>query len=157
MSALPDGYLTRPARTEDIPAVARLEAQAFPDPWPAHLYLQEVGQPLRFQRVICDGDGAMVAYLFACWQVDELHILKVATNPLFEGRGLATSLLDDALREAQRCRARGIILEVRPSNRRAYALYRRLGYVVIARRPRYYSDGEDAIVMFLSLPRPPLP
>ena len=42
-----------------------------------------------------------------------------------------------------------MILEVRPSNRRAQLLYRRLGYHVIGRRPRYYGDGEDALVMFL--------
>jgi len=151
MAALPEGYVIRQARREDVPEVARLEAVAFPDPWPAHLYLTEVGQPLRFQRVVCDGQGVLVAYLFACWQVDELHILKVATSPLHEGRGLATTLLEAAREEALRRRGRGVILEVRPSNRRAFALYRRLGYAAIGRRPRYYSDGEDAIVMFLSL------
>jgi len=154
VAALPDGFLTRTARTEDVPAVAKLEAEVFTDPWPQHLYLQEVGQPLRFQRVICDGSGALVAYLFACWQVDELHILKVATHPIYEGRGIATALLDEARREAERSRGRGLILEVRPTNQRAIRLYRHLGYQILSRRPRYYTDGEDAIVMFLSLPRP---
>jgi hypothetical protein len=62
MAALPQGFLSRPAVTEDVVAVAALEAQVFPDPWPRHLYLQEVGQPLRFQRVIDDTDGALAAY-----------------------------------------------------------------------------------------------
>lgn len=154
MAALPEGYLLQQARREDVPEVAQLEAVAFPDPWPAHLYLNEVGQPLRFQRVVRDGQGVLAAYLFACWQVDELHILKVATSPLHEGRGLATTLLEEAREEALRRRGRGVILEVRPSNRRAITLYRRLGYAAIGRRPRYYSNGEDAIVMFLALPHP---
>lgn len=155
MAALPEGFLIRRPTVADVPAVARLEAEVFPDPWPSHLYLQEVGQPLRFQRVACDRDGAVVAYLFACWQVDELHVLKVATHPLFQGRGLATELLAQALAEVERARARGLLLEVRPSNRGAVALYRRLGYRVIGRRPRYYTDGEDALVMFLgAVPAP---
>ncbi len=154
MAALPEGFVSRPARREDVPEVAHLEAVAFPDPWPASLYLSELGQPLRFQRVICDANGTLVAYLFACWQVDELHVLKVATSPLHEGRGLATTLLEEAHEEARRRRGRGVILEVRPSNRRALALYRRLGYATIGRRPRYYSDGEDALVMFYTLPPP---
>ncbi|HUK13612.1 MAG TPA: ribosomal protein S18-alanine N-acetyltransferase [Thermoanaerobaculaceae bacterium] len=148
MAALAQGFLIRPARTEDVPAVAKLEAEVFPDPWPAHLYLQEVGQPLRFQRVVYTEAGYLAAYLFACWQVDELHVLKVATHPLHEGKGLATSLLAEAREEAQRARARGLVLEVRTSNRRAFRLYRWLGYDVIGRRPRYYTDGEDALVMF---------
>jgi ribosomal-protein-alanine N-acetyltransferase len=151
MAALAKGFLIRPARNEDVPVVAALEAHVFSDPWPAHLYMQEVGQPLRFQRVVYTEDGYLAAYLFACWQVDELHVLKVATHPLHEGRGLATSLMAEARLEAERAGARGLVLEVRPSNRRAIRLYRYLGYDVVGRRPRYYADGEDALVMTLEL------
>lgn len=151
MAALPDGFVLRQARVEDVPAVASLEAAVFPDPWPPHLYLQEVGQPLRFQRVAAHEMGGLVAYLFACWQVDELHVLKVASHPLYQQRGLATALLAEAFDEARRARGRGLILEVRPSNRNALRLYRHLGYQALGRRPRYYSDGEDALVMFLAV------
>lgn len=152
MAALPDGFLIRRARPEDVPAVAALEAEVFPDPWPPHLYIQEVGQPLRYQRVIHNDLGQVAAYLFCCWQVDELHVLKVATHPLYQGRGLATLLLEDCHREAVRCRARGVILEVRPSNRRAVQLYHHLGYRTIGRRHHYYSDGEDALVLYFTTP-----
>lgn len=155
MAALAKGFLSRAARDEDVPVVAALEAEVFPDPWPAHLYMQEVGQPLRYQRVAYTEDGFLAAYLFACWQVDELHVLKVATHPLHEGKGLATSLMAEAKVEAERGGAHGLMLEVRPSNRRAIRLYRYLGYVVVGRRPRYYADGEDALVMTLEIgPRP---
>lgn len=150
MAALAEGFVMRPPRADDIPAVARLEGEVFPDPWPRHLYLQEVGQPARYQRVIVDETMSLVAYIFACWQVDELHVLKVATHPLFQRRGLGSALLEGARVEAEKLQGRGLILEVRPSNRAAFRLYRRLGYHVLGRRPRYYSDGEDAIVMFLS-------
>lgn len=153
MAALPDDFVIRRARPEDVPAIAALEAEVFPDPWPSHLYLQEVGQPLRYQRVVDNQLGQVAAYLFATWQVDELHVLKVATHPLYQGRGLASLLMEECRREAYRCRARGVILEVRPANRRAIALYQHLGYRAIARRRHYYSDGEDAVVMFLALRR----
>ena len=86
MAALAKGFLIRAAREEDVPVVAALEAEVFPDPWPAHLYMQEIGQPLRYQQVVYTEDGFLAAYLFAVWQVDELHVLKVATHPLHEGR-----------------------------------------------------------------------
>ena len=154
MAALPVGFEVRPARAADVTAVAALEAQVFPDPWPVHLYMQEIEQPLRFQRIVFTPEGYLAAYLFSCWQADELHVLKVATHLLHQGRGLATLLLHEARVEAERGRARGIILEVRPTNHRAYLLYRRLGYKVLGRRPRYYGDGEDALVMFYALPAP---
>jgi [ribosomal protein S18]-alanine N-acetyltransferase len=147
MAAIPDSFLTRYPGIEDVPAVARLEAHVFTDPWPAHLYVQEIGQPLRFQRVIFDPNGFLAGYLFACWQADELHILKVATHPIHEGKGLASMLMEEARQEAVRNCAASLILEVRPSNRRAISLYRHLGYQTLGRRPRYYADGEDALVM----------
>jgi ribosomal-protein-alanine N-acetyltransferase len=153
MAALPEGLTSRPAAEDDVPAVASIESAVFPDPWPAHLYMQEIEQPLRFQRVVTTARGEVIAYLFACWQVDELHVLKVASHPLYEGRGLATSLLAEAHDEARRRQGRGVILEVRPTNLRAVRLYRHLGYHVVARRPRYYADGEDALVMFFDCSR----
>ena len=151
MAALPDDFVIRRARPEDVPAIAALESEVFPDPWPSHLYLQEVGQPLRYQRVIDNDLGQVAAYLFATWQVDELHVLKVATHPIYQGRGLASLLMEECRREAHRCRGRGVILEVRPTNRRAVGLYMHLGYRTIGKRQGYYSDGEDALVMYLSL------
>ncbi len=151
MAALPQGFLIRPARVEDVPAVAALEGLVFTDPWPARLYLQEVGQPLRFQRIVCDADDRVAAYLFASWQADELHVLKVATHPLYQRQGLAAALLDAARGEALRRRGRGLVLEVRPSNAPAIRVYDRLGYDLLGRRPHYYADGEDAMVMYLSL------
>ena len=153
MAALPEGLTSRPAVEDDVPAVAAIESAVFPDPWPAHLYLQEIGQPLRLQLVVTTARGEVIAYLFGSWQVDELHVLKVACHPLYEGRGLATSLLAEALDEVRRRSGRGVILEVRPTNLRAVRLYRHLGYHVLARRPRYYADGEDALVMFLDTSR----
>lgn len=53
----------------------------------------------------------------------------------------------------ERCRARqaGLLwLEVRPSNERALALYRREGFVEVGRRKAYYpapEGREDALVM----------
>ena len=151
MAALAAGFLIRPPRPEDVPVIARIEAEVFTDPWPAHLYLQEVGQPMRFQRVVHDSGGYLAAYLFACWQADELHVLKVATHPIHQGKGLATTLMEEARLHASRGNGRGLVLEVRPSNRRAVELYRYLGYTVLGRRPHYYTDGEDALVMFYDL------
>lgn len=152
-AALPEPFSWREPRFEDLPAVAELERLVFPDPWPEALYASEIGQPDRFQLLAFAPSGDLAAYLFASWQADELHILKVATHPRYQGRGLATALLQAAQEEAKRKKGIGLVLEVRVSNRRAIQLYQRLGYRLIGRRSAYYHDGEDALVMQLSLSR----
>lgn len=148
---LPTEYVMRPATFDDLPAIGAIEAEGFADPWASHLYLQEIGQPLRFQRVVATDTGFVVAYLFAVWQFDELHILKVATHPIYAGRQIASALLAAARDEVANCHGRGLLLEVRPSNQRAIRLYHHIGYHTIGRRPGYYVNGEDALVMQFEL------
>jgi hypothetical protein len=40
---------------------------------------------------------------------------------------------------------------VRPGNASAHALYRRLGFALTGRRPGYYRDGGEALVLSLVL------
>lgn len=44
-----------------------------------------------------------------------------------------------------------VLLEVRASNSPALALYTSLGFERVGLRKRYYSDGEDAVLMTLLL------
>jgi len=64
-------------------------------------------------------------------------------------------MLDWLVRDAARRGARGMMLEVRPSNERAIALYRSSGFDEIGVRKRYYPDAdgarEDARVLFRRL------
>jgi ribosomal-protein-alanine N-acetyltransferase len=52
------------------------------------------------------------------------------------------------LLQAEEKRISKVLLEVRPSNQAAVALYRSLGFKILYQRPGYYEpDGEDALVM----------
>jgi len=76
------------------------------------------------------------------------HIISIAVLPEYRRRGLAKSLLENALRilkENYRCEE--AYLEVRVSNLPAISLYQKLGFVVVRTSKRYYIDGEDAYVM----------
>jgi len=57
-------------------------------------------------------------------------------------------LLIETIELAQILNANVVTLEVRASNEIAQELYKKYGFQVVGRRPRYYSsDGEDAIIM----------
>jgi ribosomal-protein-alanine N-acetyltransferase len=92
-----------------------------------------------------------VAFLLAWAVADELHLIHIATHPnsrrLGAGRALMAALVDHARDQ----RSRLVLLEVRRSNRAAIRLYRAFGFKAIGVRRGYYSDGEDAIEMMLTL------
>ena len=99
-----------------------------------------------------EGERSARAFLLAWLVSDELHVLSVATSPDFRRRGLGRALLAHVIEFATARGARTALLEVRPSNEAALALYGAFGFVTARRRPRYYADNqEDAIEMTLAL------
>jgi [ribosomal protein S18]-alanine N-acetyltransferase len=61
--------------------------------------------------------------------------------------------LTKALAEARGRGARATLLEVSISNAAGRALYDQTGFVEVGRRPRYYADGSDAMILRVDLPR----
>jgi ribosomal-protein-alanine N-acetyltransferase len=75
-------------------------------------------------------------------------VVTIAVRSDWAGRGLGARLLIDALDAAIEAELRSVLLEVRPSNSSALALYERFGFRQTGRRAGYYQDdGEDALVM----------
>lgn len=138
------------ARLEDVDQIAALETASFSQPWRREFFESELAADGRFNRVARAG-GRIVAYCFSMHFLDEMHINKIAVADAWRRHGLAKALMDDAIEFA---RARGIAsiaLEVRESNEGARAFYRALGFDERYRRPRYYPDGETAVVMATDL------
>ena len=79
--------------------------------------------------------------------VDEVHVLSVAVASAQRRRGVARSLLNAVLRDETASGARTALLEVRASNLAARAFYASTGFVAVGQRPRYYANGEDALLM----------
>ena len=94
---------------------------------------------------------APASFLVTWLVADELHVLNIATHPGQRRRGHARALLEHALAFARENAVRHVLLEVRRSNASAIALYRRLGFVAMGVRARYYPDDEDAVEMVLRL------
>lgn len=102
----------------------------------AFCHCSEAGGKLAFEAVV----------IFTVGEVCEL--LYAFTLPVRRGQGMALRLLAHALRDlaGEPCR-RAVALEVRAGNAAAIALYENSGFLRTGVRRRYYSDGEDAILM----------
>ena len=137
----------RPPQLGDARALAEAELECFSDPWPPPFFMSEILADGRFNRLLVDSAGRMVAYLFCVWQFLDLHVLKVATLPEFRRAGLARRLMALAEEHVVEIGGESLTLEVRSSNGAAIAMYEMLEYDRAGIGARYYQDGESAVVM----------
>jgi ribosomal-protein-alanine N-acetyltransferase len=101
-----------------------------------------------------EGENAesIVGYIVARLTAGELHINNAAVREAYRRCGVATALLGRIVEEGERAGAHAAFLEVRARNAAAQALYESCGFVVVGRRPNYYSAPvEDALIMTLQL------
>ena len=130
----------------DAPALARLEAACFSEPWSEAGLLAELENPLSSLWGI-DGPEGVVAY--GGWQnvVGEGYILNIGVLPSHRRKGYGEAILRAMLSEAEGT-ADFLTLEVRAGNAAAIALYEKLGFTPVGRRKDFYRDPvEDALLM----------
>jgi [ribosomal protein S18]-alanine N-acetyltransferase len=134
----------------DLEAIVALEGSSFTNPWPRELLARELAESPVTRMYVLRTPEKPVAAFCLCWVVvDELHINTVAVDPALRRHGLGAQLMRHVMADAVRCGARRASLEVRRSNTAAIGLYERLGFVVCAERPRYYTrPEEDALILW---------
>jgi dihydroorotate dehydrogenase electron transfer subunit len=134
------------AREGDLAPLARLLEAVRPGRWSTDALRAEW---LRSDAIILVARGAAGApgVLIARRVLDELHVHDVAVATELRRRGVGGELLDALAAVAGPPEVRRILLELRAGHAAALGLYAGHGFVVVGRRPRYYPDGEDAILM----------
>jgi len=137
---------------EHVGEVHCLEELCFPTPWSEGLLRQEAESRQHAWNMVVKVDGALKAFFFNWIVLDEMHLLNIAVSPELQGKGLGGRLLDWLVETAAESGYHSISLEVRASNRQAFALYDSRGFERLFIRRSYYSDnGEDAIIMLRKL------
>ncbi len=77
---------------------------------------------------------------------DVIDIESIFVAIEFRNKGIAKALMKEAV-DLSVEKAKPLMLEVRESNLNALSLYKLFGFMEIARRKKYYFDGETAVVM----------
>jgi ribosomal-protein-alanine N-acetyltransferase len=138
----------------DIDTLLAIETAAYPFPWSRGNFIDSLRAGYLARKRL-DADGRWLGYFIAMPGVQEVHLLNLAVVPAHQRRGHARALLDELVRSALALHAQRLWLEVRASNERAQALYRRYGLREVGLRRDYYPAGplarENAIVMSLEL------
>jgi ribosomal-protein-alanine N-acetyltransferase len=138
-------------RVADVPAVLAIERAAFvgDPPWSEGLLRDELDlvPESRHYLVAVDAGGHVIGYGGVLLGLDEADVTTLAVAEPDRRCGVGSALLRALIGEAARRRLAAVLLEVRSSNTAARRLYEHEGFVVVARRPRYYADGGDAVVL----------
>lgn len=138
----------------DLPEVEAIERDVYEHPWTMGNFIDSLASGYE-TRVLRDGAGVVAGYFLLLLAPDEAHLLNITVRRAFQGRGIGRLLLDQACSIARARAATVMLLEVRPSNPHALAVYRHVGFRQIGLRKAYYPAAdrqrEDAIVMQLAL------
>lgn len=132
---------------EDVSSVADIERRSYQFPWGHGVFRDCL--LAGYHCIVVERDDSVVGYSILSVAAGEAHILNLCVDPRYRELGLGERLLDALLDTARSRAVSEMFLEVRPSNEKAIALYRKKGFRQIAFRPAYYqAEGgrEDAAV-----------
>ena len=139
--------VVRPMTVGDVDAVLSIERQSSPDPWTAGILNDELqGEGRRY--VVATANGMVVGFCGMLTQVGEGHLTNIAVDPAFRSRRVAAHLLLPSVRWAIHQQVGALTLEVRVGNDPAIRLYRRFGFAPVGTRPKYYPNGDDALILW---------
>ena len=133
-------------RIQQQPDVAQAIYEVMTDvypvsPWTLEQIQADLSQDQTWYALAYDG-AEVIGFLAIQENLFEAEVLQIAVKRAYQGRGIASALFATLPTDKE------IFLEVRKSNHRAQAFYKKEKMVIIAERMAYYHDPvEDAIIM----------
>jgi len=154
-------YVIRRARPSDLERIGEIERTSFgAEAYDRKLFAYYMDKCGSFFLVVArppEPRGTnprrkkLCGYLIVCLQGIRLgesaELLSVAVEPAARGKGVASALLESALRRLARRGAGRLNLVVRVTNQPARAFYEKYGFRRVRIVPGYYEDGGDGVAM----------
>jgi len=149
-----DRYFIRRMKEADLPAVHRIEALSFSNPWSDNTFRGEIqNTAVSFPLVVVRRPGDEVVGYIVYWHIrGDVQVNNIAVRPDCLGLGLGEAMMKFAIARVKTEGGEFMTLEVRQSNTAAVTLYKKLGFEVLGTRKNYYTKpDEDAWFMGLVL------
>lgn len=130
-----------------VSQIASIEQLCFSDPWSERSIASELDNELSFWLVYED-EGRVLGYIGSQSVPPDSDVMNLAVLPEYRKKGIAQALMNELLHTLHSQGIESLTLEVRVSNAPAIALYTKLGFEIVGKRPRYYvNPKEDALIM----------
>jgi ribosomal-protein-alanine N-acetyltransferase len=121
-------WTIRPARAEDIPAVARLDHDAFSPPWWFSAATLERIREEATCFLVAERDGLLIGYVEARPADHGAHIGRLAVAPPFQRQGVGGFLLRTVLLRLWEQGVAEVTLNTQEDNVASQRLYRQFGF-----------------------------
>ena len=131
------------ATRDDAEALAAIHATCFTKAWSADEFAELFDAPGLIAVIDGSASGMALARVIA----DEAEILTIGVRPEARRDSIARQMMDEVMSRAHAAGADRLFLEVSKTNQAARTLYNRIGFAETGRRPRYYADGSDALIL----------
>lgn len=144
ISSLRREYALQPLSAAESAMAAALHAEGFSRPWTDEEFASLLSQDAVFgfaAREVGKGAHAPAGFVLARLAAGEAEILTIVVARAHRRCGLGWQLMDAVLRQLHAQRAEALFLEVDEANPPAIALYRRLGFHEVGKRPNYYQSA----------------
>ena len=138
----------------DLNEVWQLDLRCFLDgeAYERETFRYLLSNPQAIARQIRSELGEMSAFAIGMIEQDGVgHLTTIGVAPEHRRRGLARLMMLEVERSFLARGVNTMRLEVRIDNVAAQHLYEHLGYIVVQRMNRYYSNGDDGYLMVKAL------
>ena len=131
-----------------VPFVAAIEKECFGrEGWSERSVAGELTNALALW-LVAEENGTVAGYVGSQTVCGETDMMNVAVTADFRRRGIGEMLVNALVEELKALESHSLTLEVRASNTPAQALYEKLGFKEVGRRPKYYQNPrEDALIL----------
>ncbi|WP_152046669.1 GNAT family N-acetyltransferase [Aureimonas psammosilenae] len=142
--------------SDEVDYAAELHSEAFDRAWSGDEFAALLATPGTFgfiARRVGHPEAPPVGVVLVREAADEAEILTIAVSKRARGQGIGRLLMDNVLQRLHAERVASLFLEVDEENAAALALYRRLRFEEVGRRPAYYADANGRRTSALVLKR----
>jgi ribosomal-protein-alanine N-acetyltransferase len=130
-----------------VSQIAQLEKLCFSDAWSERSIASELTNKLSLWLVAVDGD-TVAGYIGSQTVLGWADMMNLCVAPDYRRQGIGEKLTAELERQLKENDVTCLTLEVRVSNAPAIALYEKLGFRQVGKRPRYYEKPrEDALIL----------
>jgi len=153
-------FLIRQFEETDLEEIIHINQTCLPENYSSSFFL-DIYQKFPKTFLIATADKKVVGYLMFRIEIGfsnskrfkisrKGHLISLAIQAEYRGRGIASNLLSEALRKISEYDISECYLEVRVSNKTAIDLYKRLKFKITRTLHGYYQNGEDAYLMSMN-------
>jgi len=119
----------RAMSSQDLPAVADVDYQAFIPLWQTPLDGLQAAFAVSWYSTVFIHGNRVVGFLISTLKGHNSHLARIAVLPDYQNHGIATDLITDYFNHCQQNQILDITLNTQNDNLHSISLYRKLGFI----------------------------